>query len=234
MGGFPAQSYTPFNLSGATPSYGDTYSSPAGAGMPSYGASDYNFAPPNLSSALTGGVPSYDTSTLGGGSVDGTGINAGVSTGDPIAGLGGPLIGGHSGFFGNMTGEQKIGLGIGGLKTLGSLWMGLKQLSLAKKQFAFQRDFANTNLANSMKTYNTALAGRARAQGFTEGSSQGDVANYVQQNSLSKAGGPAAVTSIMPLPGAGPTGASGSVPAMAQAMAQPTSVPRRDYNSPSG
>lgn len=225
MGGFPSGSYVPFNLSGGTPSYADTYNSSAGMMAPSFDAGSLNFGIDN--SALTGADPT----AVGGGA--------------PGMGAVGPSIGGAShGFLGNMSTEQKVGLGIGGLKTLGSLWMGLKQLSLAKKQFQFQRDFANTNLANSMKTYNTALAGRARAQGYMEGNSQADVANYVQQNSLSKAGGPAAMTSIMPMPGTAPanavpsmsgaTGATGATgaPIGAGGRAPPSdpSQPRRDPN----
>lgn len=77
-----------------------------------------------------------------------------------------------------------LSLALGGLQTLGGLWAAKKQLGLAKKQFRFSRDFANANLENQTQSYNTAIADRARARGFTEGQSQPLVDDYIARNSL--------------------------------------------------
>lgn len=107
-----------------------------------------------------------------------------------IGGLGGGVAGAKPrGAFGGLGTAGAINAGLSGLQTLGGLWMGLKQLSLAKKQFQFSKDFANTNLANSMKTYNTALGDRARSRGFTEGQSQATTDKYVADNRLAKSTG---------------------------------------------
>ena len=75
---------------------------------------------------------------------------------------------------------------INGLGTLGSLWGGMKQLGLAKKQLAFQRSTANANMANQTQSYNTQIADRARSRGVMEGQSQGQVDDYIARNSLAK------------------------------------------------
>ena len=74
--------------------------------------------------------------------------------------------------------------GIQGLASLGNLWAGAQQLKLAKSQFDASRDFANINLANQTKSYNTAVADRARSRGAMEGQSQSQVDDYIARNSL--------------------------------------------------
>ena len=73
---------------------------------------------------------------------------------------------------------------IQGLTSLGNLWAGAQQLKLAKRQFDASRDFANINLANQTKSYNTAVADRARSRGAMEGQSQSQVDDYIARNSL--------------------------------------------------
>lgn len=73
---------------------------------------------------------------------------------------------------------------IQGLTSLGNLWAGAQQLKLAKSQFDASRDFANINLANQTKSYNTAVADRARSRGAMEGQSQSQVDDYIARNSL--------------------------------------------------
>lgn len=77
-----------------------------------------------------------------------------------------------------------LNLGLGGLKSIGGLYMGLKQLDLAKKQLGFMRSSANANLENSTQAYNTTLADREKARGVVEGLSPDQVNAYVAQNSL--------------------------------------------------
>lgn len=75
---------------------------------------------------------------------------------------------------------------ISGIETLGKLWMGFKAAKMAKKQFKFAKDITNTNLANQIKSYNTALADRARSRGVMESQSQDQVDAYVANNSLNR------------------------------------------------
>lgn len=89
---------------------------------------------------------------------------------------------------GGMGFADKASLILGGLNTLSNLWGGFETRNLAKKQFAFTKDFAETNLANSMKEYNTRLADRARARAHTEGKTQASADAYVSENKLSRSG----------------------------------------------
>ncbi len=121
-----------------------------------------------------------------------------METFNPMAGVAGG-IGGLSGMggmgadtgwaskFGGTMGVAKAG--IAGLQTLGQLWMGFKAAKMAKKQFQFTKDITNTNLANQIKTYNTALADRARGRGVMESQSQATQDSYVRDNSLSRSAG---------------------------------------------
>lgn len=97
----------------------------------------------------------------------------------PFSGGGGLFSGSGLGF-----NQPTFQLALGGLQTLGNIWGGLKSLSLAKKQLAFSKGFANANLANQTQSYNTQIADRARARGFTEGQSPSQVDDYITKNSL--------------------------------------------------
>lgn len=88
------------------------------------------------------------------------------------------------GGFGQMNFKDKASMALAGLQTLGSLFGAFKQLSLANKQFEFQKKFANANMANSIKTYNTSIEDRARARGFTEGQTPAQIQQYVDQNRM--------------------------------------------------
>ena len=90
--------------------------------------------------------------------------------------------GAGSGLGWNMPTAQ---LGLDGLRSIGGLYMGMNQLGLAKKQYAFQSGLANKNLANQTQTYNTALEDKARSRGVAEGQSQSQVDDYIKKNSLS-------------------------------------------------
>lgn len=77
-------------------------------------------------------------------------------------------------------------LGLQGLNTLGNLWGALQSTKLAREQLNFTKNITNTNLNNSIKSYNTTLEDRARSRGFTEGSSDTDINNYIAANRLSR------------------------------------------------
>lgn len=81
---------------------------------------------------------------------------------------------------------DKAGLALTGLQTLGNLWGAFQMRNLAKKQFNFTKDITETNLANQIKSYNTALADRSRSRGAMEGQSAQQQQAYIDQNSLSR------------------------------------------------
>ena len=85
-----------------------------------------------------------------------------------------------------MDWTQKAGLALQGLNTLGSLWTGFKSLGLANKQFAFQKEFANANLANQIKSYNTALADRSRSRAAMEGQTPEQAQAYIDANKMAR------------------------------------------------
>lgn len=85
---------------------------------------------------------------------------------------------------------QNIGAGIQGLGSLasafGNLYMGNKALKFAKDQFNFQKDLANTNLNNSIKSYNTKLGDIANTRSVMETGSTGKYDNWYNDNKLSR------------------------------------------------
>lgn len=76
------------------------------------------------------------------------------------------------------------GLALNGIQSLGNLYMGNKMYGLAKDQFKFQKDFANRNLANSIKSYNNALTDRINSRFAFEGRSQAEADDYLKKHSL--------------------------------------------------
>jgi hypothetical protein len=129
-------------------------------------------------------------------SYDGTGMASAIGNAGPTA-FGAPAPGGFASGLGGPLGVASLGLSA--LSSLGSLWMGLKANKLAKKQFKFTKDVTNTNLANQIQSYNTALADRARSRGVMEGQTQDQVAGYINANALSRnsgKNGPASTSGI--------------------------------------
>lgn len=90
---------------------------------------------------------------------------------------------------GGLTTGQYVGLGLGGLQTIGNLLASFKSLSLANKQFNFQKDFATKNMANQVATYNTALADRARSRAAMESQTPDQAQAYIDKNKLTGIGG---------------------------------------------
>ena len=73
---------------------------------------------------------------------------------------------------GNGMGPMGIAnMAIGGLQALGNMWLGFKAQKLANKQFDFQKKFAETDLVNSIKSYNSSLEDRHRSRASIEGRS---------------------------------------------------------------
>jgi hypothetical protein len=75
-------------------------------------------------------------------------------------------------------------LALGGLQSLGNLWQAWEANKLAKEQFKFQKGFSQTNLANSIQSYNTTLEDRTRSRAFTEGQSPEQAQMYIDKNRL--------------------------------------------------
>jgi hypothetical protein len=105
-----------------------------------------------------------------------------------LSGLGRLGGGGDNGWFGTSLGPNMgtAQLALGGLQSLGNLLGSFQAQSMAKKQFNFDKDFANANLANQIKSYNTRLEGRARSQAHTEGAAPGWADEYVARNRLTR------------------------------------------------
>ncbi len=84
-----------------------------------------------------------------------------------------------SGFGMNMP---TLALGLQGLSSLGSLYMGTKSLGLANKQFESAQKFATANLANQTHAYNDTLAQRIRRVGSGVGTSKEEMdAEYARR-----------------------------------------------------
>lgn len=95
------------------------------------------------------------------------------------AGAAGNSLG--SGFGFNMP---TLALGLQGLSSLGSLYMGTKSLGLANKQFESAQKFATANLANQTHAYNDTLAQRIRRVGSGNGTSKEEMDAEIAQRKL--------------------------------------------------
>lgn len=104
------------------------------------------------------------------------------------------LLGSASGNIPGM-GQNSDGLGFGanlgtakaaiaGLQTIGNLWSAFQGQKLAKEQFGFAKDMANANLANQIKSYNTALSDRINSRAVATGMSNEERDAYISKNSL--------------------------------------------------
>lgn len=96
-------------------------------------------------------------------------------------------VGNTGGWFGNSGIGLNIPtfqLGAQALGSLGNIFNAFQANKMAKKSFDFTKKYAETNLGNSIKSYNTALTDRARSRGVAEGQSQSEIDNYVRTNKL--------------------------------------------------
>ena len=85
--------------------------------------------------------------------------------------------------------QQELGANLGtaqlafnGLSSLGNMYAAFNANKLAKKSFEFQRGVTETNLANSIQSYNTKLTDRAAARAVMTGQSDADRDAYVEKN----------------------------------------------------
>lgn len=59
-----------------------------------------------------------------------------------------------------------VGLALNGISQLGGLYLGMKQLGLAKDSFKFQKQAYKTDLANKTQSYNTQISDRAAGRNY--------------------------------------------------------------------
>lgn len=105
----------------------------------------------------------------------------GLAQAPGMGGGSGLILGGNSGYggmsgWGQNAGGNSFGSGFGmnmptfalglqGLNSLGSLYMGAKSLSLANKQFESSKNIADTNMRNQTQSYNDTLENKLRRIG---------------------------------------------------------------------
>lgn len=82
--------------------------------------------------------------------------------------------------------SSMFGSVLGGMETIGNIWGGINSALLAKDQFKFQKEFANTNLNNSIKDYNSSLAGRMQARAAMETGDSNAYASQIADRQLTR------------------------------------------------
>lgn len=118
-----------------------------------------------------------------------------TASGQPVAqGITGPGVGQQvapqvGGINNNLSTPLGMNLGtgqlvLGGIGTIGNLWSAWQAQKLAKEQFNYQKGITDTNLANQIQSYNTALSDRINARGFVQGDSQSTIDQYIEENSM--------------------------------------------------
>ena len=130
------------------------------SGDQSTGGSAYSPTQPSFPSF--GATAGNEIGSWGGGTTD-TGLGAGL----------GMNVG---------TGQ----LALGGLGALNSIFNGFQSGKLAKDQFKFTKDITNTNLNNSIKSYNTQLSDRINSRAAVQGESSSWAQDYLDKNRLSR------------------------------------------------
>ena len=107
-------------------------------------------------------------------------------TGPGVGQVAAPQVGGTNNNLSTPLG-MNLGTGqlvLGGVGTIGNLWSGWQAQKLAKDQFNYQKGITDTNLANQIQSYNTALTDRINARGYTQGDSQSTIDQYIENNSI--------------------------------------------------
>ena len=86
--------------------------------------------------------------------------------------------------FADMTGLQKLSLGMDTIRGLTNLWLGAQQNRLARDNFNLQKGVLDTNLANQIASYNTALEDRVagRYSDREKAAKQDEINDYLDRN----------------------------------------------------
>lgn len=93
------------------------------------------------------------------------------------------------GVFGKFLGGDGFDLGdvgqmVGIAGDIGKIWNAFQTNKLAKKEFEFQKQAYQTNLTNSISSYNLALTDRMTARYAQNNKSQEEANAYIEQNKL--------------------------------------------------
>lgn len=75
-------------------------------------------------------------------------------------------------------------LALGAIGTIGNLWMAWNAQKMAQKQFEYQKGITDTNLTNSIKSYNTSLIDRITSRAAMQGEDQSYINDYLDDNRL--------------------------------------------------
>ena len=140
------------------------------------GASQTGFAnnwlaPTNTSQDFSNAIASYNV------------LNQGTETSllDRLFGSNSNTSSNEVGFGFNMP---TLELGIKGLSALGNLWSGYQANKMAQRQYDLAKEAYQTNLANSIKSYNNALTDRIRARAAMETGDKNAYDSYLEENKL--------------------------------------------------
>ena len=107
-------------------------------------------------------------------------------TGPGVGQVAAPQVGGVNNNLSTPLG-MNLGTGqlvLGSIGSIGNLWSAWQAQKLAKDQFNYQKGITDTNLANQIQSYNTALTDRINARGFIQGDSQSTIDQYIEKNSM--------------------------------------------------
>ena len=105
-----------------------------------------------------------------------TGVIGDAPTFDPSGGQSGSGMGWNMG---------TLQTGLQGLSTIGNLWGAFQGNKLARKQLSLATDAYNTNLTNSIKSYNTQLEDRIRGRHSpTNAIGQAEATKQIEANKL--------------------------------------------------
>ena len=77
-------------------------------------------------------------------------------------------------------------LGLQGLNSLSGIWSSMKANKLGEQSFKLNKQMANTNLNNQLKSYNTALEDKGRARAQFEGQDAATAQAYIDKNRLTR------------------------------------------------
>lgn len=140
---------------------------------------------PDYSQLLGGNIPQSTMDMYSGVSALNAPLDLGLGGGaSAMASLGAPGAGMEGMAGGGAAGINPVSAAISGIQTVANIWNSFQAQKMAKKQFKFTKQMTRANLANQVKSYNTALADRARSRGFVEGQTQDQIDAYVRDNSL--------------------------------------------------
>jgi hypothetical protein len=154
---------------------------------------NFNLGVPEISPISSSSLATFGGSPAGGDSLGGVLRSFGVGEGSsdlPIPGVNvGEALAQAS--IGGVAPKSKLsqylgdfGSGVSILGDLAQIYLGFQANKMAKKELATQTGFANANLENTVKSYNTRLADIRRARGHTQGDSAADIEAGITANSL--------------------------------------------------